>query len=114
MESLRRPPNRSRADICGRQTTSLGREIFPKVRQTRIAAEQRHENGGVCEQYVARAVATWWHPQEHVELFISSLNEWMRFRHVDRLPGQHSNASRVFRGDGIVWQVHVKDERCDV
>src|SRR5712671_485122 len=95
-------------------TTSPGREILPEVMQARIAAEQRRENRGVCEQDVAGALAVWRHPEEHVEFTVSRFGERMRLRHIDRLSSQYTDGFRIIRSDCILRQVHVKHERCDI
>src|SRR5438094_9558318 len=64
-------------------------EIPPEILQTLRAAEERGEVGGVHQQYVAGALASWWQPKEGVEFRVARLGERMRTTGVDELSSQH-------------------------
>src|SRR5262245_39288249 len=89
-----------------------GGDISPEVVQAFVRAEQSAEDRRVREEHVARAVTSRRHPEEHVELGVSRLGEWMRISHVYWLSRQHMNSRRVV-GDRVMRQVHVKVKSCD-
>src|SRR6185369_6752216 len=64
----------------------------------------------VGQQYVARALAIWRHPEKHIELAVSGFDERMRLGRVDRLARQDMDGFWIVGGDGVVRQVHVEYE----
>ena len=86
------------------------REVLPEVVEAIGAAEQRGEDGQVCQQDVASPRACRRHPKEAVEFSVSGLDKWMRSGQIDRLPSKNSNCVRIFRRQRIMRQVLMKIE----
>src|SRR6266436_3498988 len=85
-------------------------QVFPKVLQGFHAAKQRRKYCGVGQQDVGCSLSVRGHPDERIELAVSSFSERMWPGHIDRLSGQHLNKLGVFRRQRIVWQMRVKIE----
>src|SRR3954469_6702610 len=86
-------------------------DVLPEAFEALVASEQRREDRRVGQQDVAGPFALRRHPQEHVELAVSCLREWMRPRGINRLLRQQVNGARFGRGDRVVGQMRVKVER---
>src|SRR5206468_1757855 len=86
------------------------RDVIPEALQALVATEQRREDRRVREKNVAGTFPRRRHPQEHVELAVPGLGEWMRMRHVDRLSRQHVDGARLVSRYGIVRQVRMEVE----
>src|SRR5262249_25342047 len=76
--------------------------ISPEMFEALVAAEQRAEDGGVRQQYIACTIAIRRHPEKHVEFAVARFDKRMRPRHVDRLFGQHVNRFCVLRGQRVM------------
>src|SRR5215207_8614938 len=88
------------------------REISPEVSQTVISAEQGAEDRRIGKKDVTGAIAIRRHPQQHIELGIAFLGEWMRLQHIDWLARQHVDRVAIV-SHSVVRQVHVKVESRD-
>ena len=66
-------------------------KISPEISQAVIRAEQRAEDRRIGKKDVTGPIALRRHPEQHVELGIAFLDEWVRLRRIDGLTRQHVN-----------------------
>src|SRR5690606_28966185 len=88
-----------------------GGQVAPEMLKTFIAAKQRREYGGVCQQDFSQPFGCRGHSKKHIEFAVARLYERMWMSHINRLTRQHVNEIAIVRGYCIMRQVHVKVER---